>query len=65
MPKAQKQKAAAREKDVRAVCQQEGCMGAAAGGRHRGRQRGILGPGHIQAQVVAAVTHFLLQLVLW
>lgn len=27
--------------------------------------KGVLGPGHIQAQVVAAVTHFLLQLVLW
>lgn len=27
--------------------------------------KGVLGPGHIQAQVVAAVTYFLLQLVPW
>ena len=27
--------------------------------------KGVLGPGHIQAQVAAAVTHFLLQVVLW
>lgn len=60
-PKAQKQKAATREKDVRTVCQQEGCMGAAAGGQHRGRQRGTgarahSGPGGSSCHTLSAAT---------
>lgn len=61
MPKAPKQKAATREKDVRAVCQQEGCTGAAAGDRHRGRQRGTgarahSGPGGSSCHILSAAT---------